>query len=335
MLDITYPWAFVLTIAPLIVFALTPAKNARQTATQIPHFKMLVEVSGKQPQQGVVSVNRTRTQRSMLILGWLCLVIAMAKPVWISDPIERQKSARDIMVALDLSGSMIKKDFQSPDGKNVTRLQAAKSVLADFAKHRTSDRLGLILFGDKPYLQAPMTDQIDVWTQLLEETALGVAGWQTAIGDAIGLSIKVFEQEQTSNPVLVLISDGNDTVSRLSPTEAATVASKYGIKIHTVAMGNPKAEGDYRVDVEALRQVAKITGGESFQAQNRVELERIYEAINQLEPTKYEGKSYRPKISLHYIPLAFYLLTNLIMFFPLLLRKYHQLSAGKPVDTAS
>ncbi|MCW8332624.1 VWA domain-containing protein [Vibrio paucivorans] len=325
MLELQTPWFLSLIFLPVLVYVLVPAKKKPQSAIQVPQFELLSQVSGITPQQGVIMLKRTKRQKLIVVFGWLCIVVALAKPVWVGEPISREKSARDIMVALDLSGSMIKKDFYSQDDKNITRLQAAQQVLKTFAESRDKDRLGLILFGDAPYLQVPLTEETQTWTDLLEQTSLGIAGWQTAIG----LSIQVFSQQKASNPLLVLLSDGNDTVSKMPLLKAAQIAKKHGVKIYTVAMGNPQAEGEYRVDVESLQKIAEITGGKSYLAQDRVELERVYQEIDQLEPQIFETKTYRPRVSLHFVPVALYAFVMVLLLLPLLLRNKRSLPQQK------
>ncbi len=168
----------------------------------------------------------------------------------------------------------------------------------------------MILFGDAAYLQAPFTEDIQTWQTLLGQTALGVAGWQTALGDAIGLSINAFENEQTANRLLILLTDGYDTGSRIPPLKAAEVAQQFDIRIHTIAMGDPSSTGKYRLDTETLDEIARLTGGTSFRAINRQELQRVYQQINQMEPQLYDTLSFRPRTSLHHLPFAVYIGLN-------------------------
>lgn len=322
MIELTYPWLLCAIALPLIIYWFAPKHKEHQDAVQVPYFQLLVNLSGKTPSKSSLQVKRNRLQRSLLAIGWICLVVALTKPIWVGEPIEHKKSARDILVMLDLSGSMSKRDFTDAQGKKIKRLLAAKQVLTTFAKQRENDRLGLILFGDQAFMQAPLTSDISTWLELLNGASLGIAGWQTAIGDAIGLSINVFENEQTDNRVLILLSDGNDTVSAMPPLKAAAIAKEHKIKVYTVAMGDPDADGEYRVDVDTLQQIASITGGQSFQAINRQELLAVYQQINKLEPQLYSSFSYRPKVSLHYLPFALYTLINLLLFLPTLLRRY-------------
>jgi Ca-activated chloride channel family protein len=322
MIDFVYPWAFVLLILPFFVYWLMPVYKQTKSSVQVPYFSHLVNVSGEKPQLGAVIINRTNIQRFIVVLGWLCIVTAMAKPEMIGPAINKQQSARDLMIAVDLSGSMQVEDFTTENNEKVNRLVAVKTVLADFAKGRTSDRLGLILFGDAPYLQAPFTDDIDTWLQLLNEAEIGMAGQSTAFGDAIGLAISVFEnstdeKKETENRVLIVLTDGNDTSSRVPPIDAAKVAASYNIKIYTIAVGDPEAAGEEKVEMEVLREISKVTGGSTYQALNRNELQKVYQEIDDLEKQKFESLSFRPKTSVHYYPIALifvvYLLSLLLM----------------------
>jgi len=303
MIEFVYPWCFVLLALPLLVRWLAPAYKEKKHSVQVPYFQRLVDVSGETPQSGAVILNRKALQALLNIFAWICIVTAMAKPEIIGPPIVQEKSARDLMIAVDLSGSMEVKDFMTADNKVVDRLTAVKLVLSDFVQGREHDRLGLILFGDAPYLQAPFTDDLSTWLTLLNEAEIGMAGQSTAFGDAIGLSISVFNSENTENRVLIVLTDGNDTGSKVPPVEAAKVAAASDIKIYTIAIGDPETLGKEKVDLKVLNEIAKITGGENFQALNREELAAVYQAIHKLEPQEFESQSFRPRISAHYYPV--------------------------------
>ena len=233
-IEFAYPWLFLLIPLPLLVVWLAPSFKSKKDSIQVPYFTKLVEVTGQTPEAGAILIVRKRIQKVFVIITWLCVVIAAAKPEIIGEPVVQQKSARDLMIAVDLSGSMSAQDFKSKSGKQVDRLTAAKEVLNGFVAERKHDRLGLILFGDAPYLQAPFTEDIETWQTLLGETQIGMAGQSTAFGDAIGLAISVFEQSETENRVLIVLTDGNDTASRVPPVDAAKVAATYNIKIWLV-----------------------------------------------------------------------------------------------------
>ncbi|WP_119969554.1 vWA domain-containing protein [Shewanella japonica] len=309
MIEFAYPVCFVLLLAPVIMYFIAPAYKEKRSSIQVPYFEQLVDITGEKPQKGAVILSRKHIQKLLLILAWLCIVVAMAKPEVIGTPVTQQKSARDLMIAVDLSGSMAVEDFVLPENQSnkVDRLTAVKQVLRKFVSQRDSDRLGLILFGDAPYLQAPFTNDLDTWLTLLNDTQVGMAGQSTAFGDAIGLSISLFNSHETQNRVLIVLTDGNDTASKVPPVEAAKVAAASNIKIYTIAIGDPIAVGEEKVDIAVLENIATITGGQSFQAIDTQALENVYEAINDLEPELFESQTFRPKTSIHYIPIALFL----------------------------
>ena len=239
---------------------------------------------------------------------WLCLVVAASKPQWLGPPIEQQKSGRDLMLAVDLSGSMAARDFTLPEGAAIDRLQAVKRVLQELVGQRTSDRLGLIVFGNAAYLQSPFTDDHLVWMQLLAETEIGMAGQSTVFGDAIGLAIKLFRESESDQRVLIILTDGNDTGSTVPPVEAARVAATYGIHIYTIAIGDPTTVGEEALDIVTLERVAEFTRGRSFQALDQRQLQQAYRTIDELEPAVYETISFRPRRDLHWVPVALALL---------------------------
>lgn len=349
MIEFVYPWAFVLLLAPILVTLFAPAYKERKSSIKVPYFARLVDVTGETPQSGAVLLNRNNIQRIIVAFSWLCIVTAIAKPEMIGAPIKQEKSARDLMVAVDLSGSMSVEDFTLPDKNNtaklagkVNRLAAVKDVLNTFVKSRQHDRLGLILFGDSPYLQAPFTDDIPTWQALLNESDIGMAGQSTAFGDAIGLAISVFEQSETQNRVLIVLTDGNDTASKVPPVEAAKVAAAHDIKIYAIAIGDPSAVGEEKVDLDVLQEIADISQGKSFQALNSDELLQVYAEIDKLEPQQFDSLSFRPRISVHHYPIILFVSIYLIALFivniriRLLLHKQkHALVNSEPKDQYS
>lgn len=350
MIEFSYPWAFVLLIAPIAVTLFAPAYKERKSSIKVPYFARLVDITGEKPQTGAVLLNRNNLQRLIVAFSWLCIVTAIAKPEMIGAPINQEKSARDLMIAVDLSGSMSVEDFTLPNAINntnnnttkntinknekVNRLVAVKHVLNDFVKGREHDRLGLILFGDAPYLQAPFTDDIATWQTLLNESDIGMAGQSTAFGDAIGLAISVFEQSDTKNRVLIVLTDGNDTGSKVPPVEAAKVAAAHDIKIYTIAIGDPSAVGEEKVDLEVLVQMAKVTQGKSFQALNSDELSTVYAEIDKLEPQQFDSLSFRPRVSIHHYPIMLFVSIYLLTLFIVNIRIRLQLAKQRNVQRA-
>ncbi len=345
MIEFVYPWAFVLLILPAAVTIFAPAYKERKASIKVPYFARLVDVTGEKPQSGAVLLNRNNLQRVIIAFSWLCIVTAIAKPEMIGAPIKQEKSARDLMIAVDLSGSMSVADFTLPNatkntaskGEQVNRLVAVKHVLNTFVKNREHDRLGLILFGDAPYLQAPFTNDITTWQTLLNESDIGMAGQSTAFGDAIGLAISVFEQSDTQNRVLIVLTDGNDTASKVPPVEAAKVAAAHDIRIYTIAIGDPTAVGEEKVDFEVLNKMAEVTQGRSFQALNSDELLEVYAEIDKLEPQQFDSLSFRPRVSIHHYPIVLFVSIYLLVLFIVnirirlqLAKQQHNVQRGKP-----
>lgn len=323
MLEFTQPWAFALVALPLLVRWLLPAHRESQDSLQVPYFQRLVSLSGEVPRAGASVLTRRRVQSLASVLGWLLLVLALARPEWVGEPVTLQKSARDLMLALDLSGSMGATDFRDEAGQASDRLSAAKAVLRDFALGRDGDRLGLIVFGNAAYLQAPFTDDHTTWLTLLDESEVAMAGQSTALGDAIGLSIALFDASSTENRVLIVLTDGNDTGSRVPPVDAAAIAAAKNVTVYTVAVGDPETVGEEALDLDTLETVADTTGGAAFQALDRQALRAAYARIDELEPAEYDSLSYRPRTTMFYLPLAAFALLYLIALplFALLARR--------------
>jgi len=319
MFELAHPWALALLLLPLVMLLLPAYKESRDSV-KVPFFDKLVELSEQRPDTGAMILRRDRAQRFLVGFMWLSLVLAAAKPQWIGPPVEQQKSGRDLMVAVDLSGSMEAMDFTLPNGTTVDRLQAVKHVLDELADQRASDRLGLIVFGSAAYLQTPFTDDHQVWAQLLDETEIGMAGQSTVFGDAIGLAIKLFKDSDSDNRVLIILTDGNDTGSTVPPVDAAKVAAAHAIRIYTIAIGDPASVGEEALDMDAIERVSDVTGGQHFQALDQEALRRAYQAIGELEPELYETISFRPRHSLHWVPVS--LAVTLFMI-------YHSLAAWR------
>ena len=221
---------------------------------------------------------------------------------------------RDLLVAVDLSGSMETRDFTDATGASTDRLTAARQVLDDFLARREGDRVGLIFFGSAAYVQAPFTEDLEVVRALMEEAQVRMLGPKTMLGDAIGVAINLFERSEVEDRVLILLTDGNDTGSQVPPVRAAEIARDNQLTIFTIAMGDPAAAGEQALDEETLKAIASTTGGAYFHAQNRVELEQIYDTLNRLNPRQVETLSYRPEYELHAWPMGFGILLSLLFF---------------------
>ncbi|QIA66115.1 VWA domain-containing protein [Vibrio astriarenae] len=299
-IEFVYPLWFLLLPAPALIAWLAPAYQTQQSVIKIPFFQLIIDALGETPQKGASLLTPKWWQRGTLLVSWVLIVTALTQPTVLGEPETRQLEGRDIMIVLDLSGSMGERDFQQPNGEKIHRLDAAKMVLNEFVALREGDRLGLILFGDAAFVQTPFTADHAAWLNLLQQTDVAMAGPSTHLGDALGLAIKAFEHgTNQQEKVAIILTDGNDTGSFVEPIEAAKVAAAKEIKMHIIAMGDPTTVGEQALDMAVIHQVASLTGGEAFAALNREELLAAYEMINQLEPQLYESQTHWPKISLH------------------------------------
>lgn len=299
-------WAFALLPLPLLIWWLWPPYRERARAVRIPFFEQAAEVTGQKPQHGAVVHRANWAQRLLAPLCWVLCVAAVARPQWVEPPVERIQAARDLLLAIDLSQSMEARDYSVPGKGRVDRLTAVKSVVDDFITRRKTDRIGLIVFGQAAFPQAPLTLDHESVRLLLDEARIGMAGPQTAIGDAIGVAIKMTENSKSKEKVLILLTDGNDTASKLPPERAAEIAKDQNIVIHTIGIGDVHATGENKVDLGALQDIAAATGGRSFRAENQAALEQIYTTIDGITPDKAKHTEYRPHIDLFWIPLAAY-----------------------------
>lgn len=312
MLTIVWPWMFVLLPLPLLLRKFLPAYRETRSALQVPFLDRLARLTGNQPSSGSAVYRRLPVQWFILVLAWLAIITALARPQWLEDPIVRELPMRDLLVAVDLSGSMETNDFTDNEGKLTDRLTAAKQVLDEFFARREGDRVGLILFGSAAFVQVPFTDDLEVVRDLLNEAQVRMLGPKTMLGDAMGLSITLFERSEVDERVLIVLTDGNDSGSLVPPERAAEIARDNGVTVHTVAMGDPQAVGESALDEKTLESVAQITGGGYFHANDRAELEAIYAQLDQLNPKQVETLSFRPRLDLFHWPLAIALLLGLV-----------------------
>ncbi|NQX88013.1 MAG: VWA domain-containing protein [Halioglobus sp.] len=323
MIEWTWPWIALLLPLPWLVRRLTPAARTQQVAVRAPFYSEWRQLSASQTgasdSSGLLSL-------ALLWLLWALLLTAAARPTWIGEPMELPNNGRDLMMAVDISGSMRLEDMQVGESM-ATRVEAVRQVGAQFISARMGDRVGLILFGSKAYVQSPLSFDTDTVKRFLSEARIGFAGEETAIGDAIGLAVKRLKERPAESRVLILLTDGQDTASSVKPLDAAKLAAQLGIKIYSIGIGadsltlpglfgssfgsrrvNPSAE----LDENTLREIAELTGGAYFRARNPQELAYIYQILDEMEPVEQGATIYRPRQSLGYIPV---LLALLISFF--------------------
>ncbi len=309
MIHFAWPWALALLPLPWLVHRFCPpALAAEEAALWVPTLSPFGDARHQQVRR------RGRDQLLLALLCWLLLVTASGRPQWLGEPIELPISGRDLVLAVDLSGSMQTQDFLL-DGRQVDRLTALKAVAGEFIQRRVGDRIGLILFGEQAYVQTPLSFDRRTVIQLLDESAIGLAGERTSIGDAIGLAVKRLVAGQGKEQVLVLLTDGANTAGQLSPEKAAELAAREGLKIYTIGIGaakmevrsfffretiNPSAD----LDEESLKAIAAKTGGQYFRAHDTEQLAGIYAELDRLEPVEKEHEIFRPVTELFFWPLG-------------------------------
>lgn len=260
----------------------------------------------------------SRPRRLLFVLVWLLLVMAAIRPQWLGDPEAIAATGRRVLLAVDVSGSMASQDMAG----GATRLQVVQKVAGDFIRRRHGDQVGLILFGTRPYLQAPLTPDLNTVSRFLNEAMIGMAGTQTAIGDAIGLALKRLKNDprksaRRGDTVLILLTDGSSNAGVMPPLEAAKMAAQAGLRIYTIGVGAAAQDGFFGssgnsdLDEDTLKSIAKITGGEYFRATDATDLERVYGRIDQLEPSAARQQWYRPRDEWFAWPLGLALLLSL------------------------
>jgi Ca-activated chloride channel family protein len=317
MFEFAWPWLFALLPLPWLMRLLLPAADSGEAALKVSFLQELEGLAGRRARAHLPGWRR----QLPFIAIWLLLLIAAARPQWLGEPLPVAASGRDLLVAVDVSGSM---DYPDMMWKNdeVSRLALVKTLLGDFLEHRQGDRIGLILFGSQAYLQAPLTfdrKTVRVW---LDEARIGIAGKNTAIGDAIGLALKRLRQRPAQSRVLILVTDGANNAGQIDPRTAARLAASEGVKIYPIGIGADPDKGATSIlglnpsldlDEPALREIAAVSGGQYFRARNGAELAGIGKALDRLEPVAQQPTQARPAHSLYHWPLAMALLLSLLL----------------------
>lgn len=315
MFELLWPLALLALPLPWLAQRLLPrASAAASGALRVPFFGELEQLAG--------NTTATSTSRHWLaLLAWLMLCFAAARPQWVGEAQSLPLTGRDLMLAVDVSGSMAAEDMEI-GGRNVDRLTAVKVVLGDFLERRVGDRVGLLLFGQFAYQMTPLTFDRNSVRYQLETSAIGLAGRETAIGDAIGLAVKRLRQRPADQRVLILLTDGVNTAGELPPLKAAELAQTEQVKVYTVAIGSeggqmqvfgiPVATPGAEIDEKTLSEIADMTGGRFFRARDTAELAGIYAELDRLEPAESEGDALRPRRELFVFSLSLALLLALM-----------------------
>lgn len=302
------PWALIALPVPLLVRWLIPAaKTKSQRALLVPELARFSRIEA-----GGMTRTRTSWLWWLALLCWILLVCAVARPQWLGEPVTSVVSGRDLMLCIDISGSMDEEDLYT-GGTPRTRMDVVRTVGQDFIGRRAGDRIGLIMFGSQAYVQTPLTFDHSTVQHFLSEATVGLAGRQTAIGDAIGLGVKRLRDRPQESRVLILLTDGANSAGVVDPIEAANVAASNGIRIHTIGVGADAQGVQSRfglniqrseLDEKTLQQISTTTGGRYFRARNVAELESIYGIIDQIEVIENDDQLFRPLTELYPWPLG-------------------------------
>lgn len=314
-----WPWWLLALPLPWLAQRWLPAARSSSAALKVPFGARLDAIA----HAGGVA-GRGGGAGWLLWLAWALLCVAAARPQQLGDAVQPPLAGRDLMLALDLSGSMSEPDMEL-GGRPVDRLTAAKAVLADFLDRRGGDRVGLLVFGRRAYALTPLTLDRDSVRDQLSDSVIGLAGQETAIGDAIGLAVKRLRTQPAGQRVLILLTDGVNTAGALEPKKAAELARDEDVRVHTIAFGGdgslslfgfqlPMPGAGDEIDEDTLRTVATLTGGRFFRARDTASLAGIYAEIDRLEPIERPGKAVRPKLERYAWPLTAAFVLALLAF---------------------
>ena len=311
MFSFLWPFLAVLFPVPFVIRRiLSPAPQSLQKtgAIKVPFFEKLKKIS-------INKITLIHNKSLWPILTWICFLLATMRPVWLGTPVPVQNNARNIMLALDVSGSMAEEDFDLK-GFPVTRLDMLKNLTHDFIQTRTGDNIGLVIFGSEAYVYAPLSPDIKTLQELNDEIGIGIAGEQTAIGEALALATQNSASVPAESRIVILMSDGYSNAGSVSVDDGLKLAQNQGIKVYTVGIGsNAKVVQDFwgaiqinpslDLDEKTLENIAQTTGGKYFRAKSTKDLAEIYALINQLEPIEQNEHFIQPRKELFYFPLMF------------------------------
>ena len=307
MLKFVWIWMLVLLPLPIVVRWLVPKSDQILPSLKAPFFH---EVS----ERGLTAYAPSLMSIVLAAIIWIALVIASARPVWVHESMEVPISGRDILIALDASGSMDQQDFSE---SKRSRFEVVRRIAGDFVLRRKGDRVGLILFGDLPYLYAPLTFDVDTVHEFLSTSRTRFAGARTAIGDSIGLAVKVLRDRPAENRILILLTDGENSAGSIEPLQAMQLAVDHGVRVYAIAIGALPEMSSASGGVEGgvLGRIAANTGGSYFHASNPRDLERIYNEIDKFEPIEDEAARKVIAKELYPWPLTLSLMALLVLVF--------------------
>lgn len=330
MPELAWPWLLLALPLPWLASRwLPPVRRAEHAALNVPYARQLESLRDTDQASAA-----WRLRGWLPLLAWTLLCVAASRPQQLGAVVQPPRSGRDLMLAVDLSGSMQQQDMRLGN-QTVDRLTAIKAVLDDFLTRRQGDRIGLVVFGERAYAITPLTFDLDSVRQQLADSVVGLAGQETAIGDAMALAVKRLRAQSSSmdkapaqnSRVLILLTDGVSNAGAIAPLKAAEIAAHENVRIHTIGFGGGDAGADPAslfglamsmpgmsddVDEHTLSAIAKRTGGRYFRARDTDELAGIYAELDRIEPAAHAGQMQRPRLELYPWPLAGSLLLGVL-----------------------
>ncbi|AFJ48864.1 VWA domain-containing protein [Shimwellia blattae] len=294
-----WPWAWLLLLLPLAGRFFMAKERSLKEFVRVPFLPALIE--SLQPDNQPARSGKMATGAFWVI--WALLVCALARPEFLTTPQHIEKPMRNIMLILDVSGSMEKNDVAG----GISRLQAVQASVKKFVAARKSDRIGLVIFANSAWPFAPVSEDKQALQTRIDQLSPGMAGQQTAIGDALGVTVKLFDQagDNEASRLAILLTDGNDTASQLPPRLAAQLAASHHVQVHTIAFGDTKSSGDDKVDLPLLQEIARTTGGRSWTAENSgASLDAVWQEIDAITPVQVKSIGWSWRVPLFAWPLA-------------------------------
>ena len=313
MFEFANIWVLWLLPLPFVVFWLISPLRIKSEVVLVPFLDRAASATGEKLKKGAWINKKSAFQWIFLILSWVCLLLALAKPQLVGESTMKIKTERSFLVAADISFSMAVKDWVV-NGERLSRWEAVKDVLGDFIAKRQGDRMALVFFGTNAYLQTPFTTDLEVVEWFLEETDVGMAGQMTSVGKAIGFGIKMFKEDTLKQKVMLILTDGQDGGKGISPLDAAYLAKNDSITVYTLGIGDPLAPGS-DLDEVTLQNIAKITGGKYFRAIDQEAMKEVYKTLEMLEPMEFEEEEFKPVTALYYYPLVAAIILGFALFF--------------------
>lgn len=307
-IDFAWPWAWLLIFVPLIGHYFLPQDRAVKEHVRVPFLPELIDELKLNSQP----VRSSKLSSLLFWLAWILLVAALSRPEYLTPPQHIQKPMRDVVLILDVSGSMAKNDVQG----GVTRLQAVQDSVRKFVAARKSDRIGLVIFASSAWPFAPVSEDKQALQTRINQLAPGMIGQQTAIGDALGVGVKLLDStaNKDASKLAILLTDGNDTASQLAPPLAAQLAATHHVQVHTIAFGDLNSTGDDKVDLPLIQEIARITGGKSWTAASSgASLDSVWKEIDAITPVQVKSIGWSWHIPLFQWPLILALVLLILL----------------------